>query len=130
MPQPNIQQMLKQAQEMMAAQQEAQDKLKDERVEASAGGGMVKVVVTGDLKVQELTIDPSARTLTAGRKWSAKELSSFTFRIWPGGPRLSGKARRKMSPKGCRLASFHSTITDRSLAFTATRGKAWPLPRL
>jgi nucleoid-associated protein EbfC len=60
MPQPNIQQMLKQAQEMMAAQQEAQEKLKDERVEASAGGGMVKVVVSGDLKVQELTIDPDA----------------------------------------------------------------------
>src|SRR3954469_16326001 len=60
MPQPNIQQMLKQAQEMMAAQQEAQDKLKDERVEASAGGGMVKVVVSGDLKLQDLRIDPDA----------------------------------------------------------------------
>jgi DNA-binding YbaB/EbfC family protein len=60
MPQPNIQNMLKQAQEVMAAQQEAQEALKEQRVEASAGGGMVKVVVTGDLKVDALTIDPDA----------------------------------------------------------------------
>jgi hypothetical protein len=60
MPQPNIQNMLKQAQEVMAAQQEAQDALKEQRVEASAGGGMVKVVVTGDLKIEALTIDPDA----------------------------------------------------------------------
>ena len=49
MPQPNIQNMLKQAQEAMAAQQEAQEALKEQKVEASAGGGMVKVVVSGDL---------------------------------------------------------------------------------
>ena len=61
MPQPpNLQQMLQQAQEMMAAQQEAQEALKGERVSASAGGGMVKVVVSGDLRIQELTIDPDA----------------------------------------------------------------------
>ncbi|HWH96591.1 MAG TPA: YbaB/EbfC family nucleoid-associated protein [Baekduia sp.] len=60
MPQPNIQNMLKQAQEVMAAQQEAQDALKEQRVEASAGGGMVKVVVSGDLKLESLTIDPDA----------------------------------------------------------------------
>jgi DNA-binding YbaB/EbfC family protein len=60
MPQPNIQNMLKQAQEVMAAQQEAQDALKEQRVEASAGGGMVKVVVSGDLRVESLAIDPDA----------------------------------------------------------------------
>jgi nucleoid-associated protein EbfC len=60
MPQPNIQNMLKQAQEVMAAQQEAQDALKEQKVEASAGGGMVKVTVTGDLKLDALTIDPDA----------------------------------------------------------------------
>ncbi len=60
MPQPNIQNMLKQAQEVMAAQQEAQEALKEQKVEASAGGGMVKVVVTGDLKLEALTIDPDA----------------------------------------------------------------------
>jgi nucleoid-associated protein EbfC len=60
MPQPNIQNMLKQAQEVMAAQQEAQEALKEQRVEASAGGGMVKVVVTGDLSLESLAIDPDA----------------------------------------------------------------------
>ncbi|HZO37024.1 MAG TPA: YbaB/EbfC family nucleoid-associated protein [Solirubrobacteraceae bacterium] len=61
MPQPpNIQQMLKQAQEMMAAQQQAQDELKQQQVEASAGGGMVKAVVSGDMRLKQLTIDPDA----------------------------------------------------------------------
>ncbi len=61
MPQPpNLQKMLQQAQEMMAAQQEAQEALKNERVETSAGGGMVKVVVTGDMRVQEIHLDPEA----------------------------------------------------------------------
>jgi DNA-binding YbaB/EbfC family protein len=60
MPQPNIQNMLKQAQEAMAAQQEAQEALKEQKVEASAGGGMVKVVVSGDMRLESLTIDPDA----------------------------------------------------------------------
>ncbi len=61
MPQPpNLQKMLQQAQEMMAQQQEAQEALKNERVEASAGGGMVKVVVSGDMRIQDLKLDPDA----------------------------------------------------------------------
>jgi nucleoid-associated protein EbfC len=61
MPQPpNLQKMLEQAQEMMAAQQEAQDALKDERVEASAGGGMVKVTVTGDMRLEAIHLEPDA----------------------------------------------------------------------
>jgi DNA-binding YbaB/EbfC family protein len=61
MPQPpNLQKMLQQAQEMMAAQQEAQEALKKERVESTSGGGMVKVVMTGDLHLETLTIDPDA----------------------------------------------------------------------
>ena len=59
-PQPNMQQMLKQVQKMQQEMMEAQESLKDERVEASAGGGMVKVVVSGDLVVQSVTIDPEA----------------------------------------------------------------------
>ena len=61
MPQPpNLQNMLRQAQEMMAAQQQAQEALKSERVEASAGGGMVKVTMSGDLELKSLAIDPDA----------------------------------------------------------------------
>ena len=61
MPQPpNLQKMLQQAQEMLAQQQEAQEQLKAERVEASSGGGMVKVVMTGDGRLETLAIDPEA----------------------------------------------------------------------
>ena len=61
MPQPpNLQKMLQQAQDMMAAQQQAQDALKEQRVEASAGGGMVKVVMTGDLRLESIAIEPDA----------------------------------------------------------------------
>jgi nucleoid-associated protein EbfC len=61
MPQPpNLQKMLAEAQAMLAAQQEAQEALKSERVEATAGGGMVKVAMTGDMRIETLTIDPDA----------------------------------------------------------------------
>ena len=61
MPQPpNLGALLQQAQKMQQEMMEAQEKLKDERVEATAGGGMVKVVMTGDLELKALTIDPDA----------------------------------------------------------------------
>ena len=59
-PQPNMQQMMKQVQKMQADMMAAQESLKDERVEASAGGGMVKVVATGELAIESITIDPAA----------------------------------------------------------------------
>jgi DNA-binding YbaB/EbfC family protein len=58
--QPNMQQLLQQAQKMQQEMLEAQESLKDEVVEASAGGGMVTVQVTGDLRVKSITIDPKA----------------------------------------------------------------------
>jgi nucleoid-associated protein EbfC len=60
MPQPNMQQMLKQVQKMQADMVAAQEQLKDEQVEASAGGGMVTVKVSGDLEVKAVAIDPEA----------------------------------------------------------------------
>jgi hypothetical protein len=57
---PNLAALLQQAQKMQQEMVEAQEKLKDERVEASAGGGMVKVVMTGDLELKSLAIDPDA----------------------------------------------------------------------
>jgi nucleoid-associated protein EbfC len=59
-PQPNMQQLLKQAQKMQQDMLAAQEALKDEVVEASAGGGMVTVEVTGDLAVKSIKIDPQA----------------------------------------------------------------------
>ena len=61
MPQgPNMNQLLKQAQQMQAEMAKAQEQLKSEIVEASAGGGMVKVTMTGDLQLREITISPEA----------------------------------------------------------------------
>ncbi len=58
--QPDLNQLMKQAQQMQAEMMKAQESLKDEQVEASAGGGMVTVKVTGDLELQEIRIDPAA----------------------------------------------------------------------
>jgi DNA-binding YbaB/EbfC family protein len=58
--QPNMQQMLQQVQKMQQDVMAAQEALKDEQVEASAGGGMVKVTVSGDLVVKSIKIDPQA----------------------------------------------------------------------
>ena len=52
--------LMKQAQQMQAEMAEAQEKLKDETVDASAGGGMVKVKMSGDLRLLEIAIDPEA----------------------------------------------------------------------
>ncbi len=60
MPQPNMNQMLKQVQKMQADMVKAQEALANETVEASAGGGMVTVTITGDLVLKDITIDPAA----------------------------------------------------------------------
>jgi nucleoid-associated protein EbfC len=52
--------LLKQAQQMQAEMAKAQEQLKAEVVEASAGGGMVKVKMRGDLVLEEISIDPEA----------------------------------------------------------------------
>jgi DNA-binding YbaB/EbfC family protein len=51
----NINQMMKQAQQM---QERLQKQMAEMRVEASAGGGMVTVVVNGTKQIQSLKIDP------------------------------------------------------------------------
>ncbi len=60
MPQPNMQAMMKQVQKMQADMAKAQEQLKNETVTATVGGGMVTVVVTGDLVVKDLQIKPEA----------------------------------------------------------------------
>jgi nucleoid-associated protein EbfC len=52
--------LMKQAQKMQDEMLQAQEALKDEVVEASAGGGMVKVKMGGDLTLREIAIDPEA----------------------------------------------------------------------
>lgn len=52
--------LMKQAQQMQQQMEQAQEQLKEETVEASAGGGMVKVTVGGDMTLREIAIDPEA----------------------------------------------------------------------
>ena len=58
--QPNMNQMMRQVQQMQAEMMKAQEELKHQVVEASAGGGMVTVKVSGELELKELVIDPEA----------------------------------------------------------------------
>jgi nucleoid-associated protein EbfC len=58
--QPNMNAMMKQVQKMQADMIKAQEELKNEIVEATAGGGMVLVKITGDLELREVQIDPEA----------------------------------------------------------------------
>jgi DNA-binding YbaB/EbfC family protein len=53
-------QFLKQAQQMQARLAKAQEELEAETVEASAGGGAVKVVATGKQTIASIVIDPAA----------------------------------------------------------------------
>ena len=62
----NIQQMMKQAQQM---QERLQKQMAELRIEATAGGGMVTVVVNGAKQLQSLKIDPEV--VVEGRRRDA-----------------------------------------------------------
>ncbi|HET7627752.1 MAG TPA: YbaB/EbfC family nucleoid-associated protein [Bacillales bacterium] len=59
----NMNNMMRQMQKMQKQMAKAQEDLKEEKVEATAGGGMVTVVANGhkeilDVKIQEEAVDP------------------------------------------------------------------------
>ncbi len=56
----NMNKMMKQVQQMQKQMVKAQEELAGMEVEASAGGGMVTVKVSGDLKINSVKIDPGA----------------------------------------------------------------------
>jgi len=58
----NLSNMLKQAQQMQSRMQEMQAKLEATEVEGAAGGGMVKVTLTGKGDLRRVAIDPSLMT--------------------------------------------------------------------
>lgn len=51
--------MLKQLQQMQEQMLQAQEELKNETVTASAGGGVIKITITGDQRVTAVEIDPA-----------------------------------------------------------------------
>ncbi|GGT38725.1 YbaB/EbfC family nucleoid-associated protein [Streptomyces purpureus] len=58
--QPNMQQLLQQAQKMQQDLARAQEELAATEVEGQAGGGLVKATVTGAGELRGLVIDPKA----------------------------------------------------------------------
>lgn len=56
---PDLNQLLKSAQEMQSKLAEIQRDLAGRSVEASSGGGMVTAVATGELRIREVRIEPS-----------------------------------------------------------------------
>ncbi len=99
----NMQNMMKQMQKMQKKMVEAQEKLGEERIEGSAGGGMVTVIVSGhkevlDVIIKEEVVDPEdiemlqdlvlAATNDALKK--ADELSNSTMGQFTKGMNLPG----------------------------------------
>ena len=56
----DMKQMMRQAQKMQKQLNEAQEEIAGMTFEASAGGGVVKAVASGDMSISSITIDPAA----------------------------------------------------------------------
>lgn len=56
----DIGKIMEQAQQMAQKVEETRARLADMKVEAESGGGLVRVVATGDQNVEKITIDPKA----------------------------------------------------------------------
>lgn len=56
----DMKQMMRQAQKMQKELNKAQEEIATMSFEATAGGGMVKAVASGDMSITALTIDPDA----------------------------------------------------------------------
>ncbi|HEY3365270.1 MAG TPA: YbaB/EbfC family nucleoid-associated protein [Symbiobacteriaceae bacterium] len=101
----NMNQMMKQVQKMQQQMVRAQEEIALKTVEASAGGGAVKVVVTGDRRVQAITltkevVDPEdvemlqdliLAAITEGMKQAEAMSEAEMKKIMPGGmPKIPG----------------------------------------
>lgn len=56
---PNLNDLMKQAQQLQEQMQKAQEKLANAEVTGEAGAGLVKIVMTGRHDVRRVSIDPS-----------------------------------------------------------------------
>lgn len=56
----NMGNMMKQMQKMQKDMAKAQEQLKDETMEATSGGGMVKVIISGEKRILDIQINEEA----------------------------------------------------------------------
>ena len=81
----NLGSMMQQAQQLQGKMKEAKEKAAELRVEGSAGGDMVKVQASGDLKITAISIDLC---------W--KEMIKKCLKIWSCQPQIKHCRRPKM----------------------------------
>ncbi len=99
----NMQNMMKQMQKMQKKMAEAQEKLGEERIEGTAGGGMVTVIVSGhkevlEVNIKEEVVDPDdiemlqdlVLTATNDAMKKADELTNNTMGQFTKGMNLPG----------------------------------------
>ena len=79
---------MKALQKMQAEMAKVQEELAEDTVEASVGGGAVKVTMSGDLQVRAIAIDPKAVDPTTSRCW----------RTWSAPPSTRRCAWHRTSP--------------------------------
>ena len=70
----DLQQMMERARELQGRMGEMQEELAAKRYEAASGGGMVKAVVTGALRVVSVEIEPSL--LESGDREMVQDLTA------------------------------------------------------
>jgi DNA-binding protein YbaB len=78
MPQPDMQKVLKQVQKMQADMQRAQEELKTEVVEATAGGGVVTVEITDVEMLSDLIQAAINQGLQAAQELQAQRMADAT----------------------------------------------------
>ena len=110
--------LMKQAQQMQDQMLQAQEKLKEETVEASAGGGMVKVTVGGDMTLRAIT-NTAARDALGS---PAANRQSAVPMINTSSPSRNSRRRpyRSASVPAISIAAVSPTLIDPSTQVTAT----------
>lgn len=101
----NMNQMMKQVQKMQQQMAKAQEEIALKTVEATAGGGAIKVVVTGDRRIQAITLAPEVvdpediemlqdlilAAISEGMKKAEEMAQAEMNKIMPGGmPKIPG----------------------------------------
>ena len=112
---------MKQAQQMQDQMMQAQEKLKEETVDASAGGGMVKVTIGGDMTLRAITIDPRL------------EQHALEGIVAAGGDRDAGDVRRVAVPVEAVARQVRELLVDGVVGARGDAGErhfAAPLPHL
>lgn len=96
--QPNMQELLQQAQQMQQQLMSAQQELADTEVRGSAGGGLVSATVNGTGELQRVSIDPQAVD-TDNAEETAETLADLVLAAVRDANRAAGELQEeKMGP--------------------------------